>query len=1174
MRLRILLYALLSVPLFAQEYRGAITGAVTDATGSGIAGAKVTVTETQTQTKVSVTTEGTGAYTASGLLPGDYEVHVTQPGFKDYIRRGIHLGAGERPVIDVKLEVGEVTQSVDVVEAAPLVTSENASIGQSITTKEVEDLPLNGGTPLTLANLSIGVVNTSQPGLIHPFDSGGAAGYSIGGVPAQTNEILINGSPDSTWDGRLAYSPPKDAVLEVRVKAFDTDAAYGHTGGGTLNQIIKSGTNHIHGTLFEFNQPNTLTANNFFNNRAGLGNPVTHYNQFGATVGGPVILPRVYNGRDKMFWFFAWESLKDSQPNTTFLTVPTAAERQGDFSALLALGPQYQLYNPFTAVQAPGSTVITRSPYVNNIIPREQLNPVARALLNYYPLPNIAPQRSDGYFNYGNTAPTTDDYRNFFGRIDYNVSDLNRIFFEARHTDYLQVKNNYFGNLSTGSLLTRTNWGSSLDDVITLNSANVVNLRLNFTRMGESHPSPSAGFDPTALGLPSYLAANSQYLQLPYITFASNTAVQSLGLNGANQLPSQSAQLYGNWTTIHGNHTIKAGADLRQYRLNVTSYGNSVGNFAFTANTWVRSASNASSTVVVGQDLASFLLGLPTGGSYDVNAAGSYYEYYAAGFVQDDWRVRKNLTLNLGLRFDHDSPYHEKYGRTLNGFDTTSPNPLNAAAMNAYNQNPVPQIPAGSFQVLGGPTYASSGNNQIYNTTSHLFSPRVGVAWSPGRFQGKTVLRAGFAMFVSPVTIASLSVAGTYSTNPILTQEGFSQSTALTPSTNNFLTPASTLSNPFPAGIQQPVGSSLGLGTYTGQTVGFLNPNMSNPYSLRWNFDVQQELAPNTMLEIAYMGNHAVHLPISATQLNSIPRQFLSTLAVRDQPLINSLTATVPNPFSGLITSGTPAGTTTSVAQLLSRFPQYPTGTASFSSGVIEQNLTIGSSYFEAISVRLQKRFSRGLTVIGNYMYSRLMERSSWLNDTDPVPEKRVSPFDHPHRFSTAISYELPTGRGRQVDFHSRALNAVLGGWVVNAVYTYQTGQPLVFANGSTTSPGDYVYLGGPLNVNNRNVDGTAFDVTRFDRVAADQFQYHIRTFPTTFSNIRQDGINQFDASMLKRFVFTENTRFELRGEFFNVINHPTFAAPNMQVTNSAFGTITAQSNRPRTIQLGARVVF
>ena len=1026
--------------LAAQEYRGTIGGTVTDASAAPVAGAKVTVIETNTNTRSELTTKAAGEYTAAALLPGDYEVAVHMQGFKDYIRKSIHLGAGDRAVIDVRLDLGDATQTVEVSADVPLINTENASVGQPITTREVEDLPLNGGTPLTFASLSIGVVATGQPGLIHPFDSGAAAGYSIGGTPAQTNEILINGSPDSTWDGRLAYSPPKDAVLEVRVKAFDTDAGFGHTGGGTLNQILKSGTNQLHGTLQELVQPNTLTANNFFNNKNGLGNPVTHYNQYGATIGGPVIIPKLYNGKDKLFFEFAWESVRDSQPNTTFLTVPTAAERKGDFSALLNLGPQYQLYNPYTAVQS--GTTITRSPYPGNVIPASQLNPVSQALLNYFPLPNIAPQRPDGYNNFGNTAPTIDTYNNYFGRLDYNMSDRNRLFFDVRRTDYLQSKNDYFGNGSTGSLLTRENWGSMLDDVITVNSTNLIDLHFNFTRLNETHPSPSAGFDPTTLGLPSYIAANSRYPRLPYISFSTNSGFQTLGVNSANALPSQSLQFYGTLTSIHGNHTIRTGLDARQYRLNTTTYGNSVGNFSFSANTFVRASSTASSTVVLGQDLATFLLGLPTSGGYDENTAGSYYQYYAAGFVQDDWRARPNLTLNLGIRFDHDGPYREKYGRTLDGFDTTSVSPLAAAA----------KIP-----VLGGPTFATKDNNAIYDTTSHLFSPRLGLAWTPNRLKGRTVVRAGFGMFVSPITISSFNLNGAYSTNPILTQEGFSQTTPYTPTTNNYLTPATTLSNPFPNGIQQPVGSSLGLATYAGQTLSVLNPKMSNPYSLRWNIGFQQTVWRSTLLEVVYMGNHAVHLPVFDTQLNSIPRQYLSTLPYRDTAVINNLTATVPNPFNGVITAGTPSGATTTTAQLLSRFPQYPTGTGSFSSGVLLANKPVGSSYFESLNVRVQKRFSAtGLTVIGNYIHSRLTEQTTFLNDTDPVPEKRISSYDHPNRFVTAITYELPFGRTT-----SKLNHALFGGWMLNSIYTYQTGQPLIWVNGSTTNPGDYIYSGG-----------------------------------------------------------------------------------------------------------------
>ena len=412
------LVLLLPLGMLAQEFRGTITGSVTDATGAQIAGAKVTVTEIHTNTKTQTVSDSSGHYTAPFLLPGDYDIAGASPGFKEALRKGVHVGAGDHSVIDIKLDIGDAAQSIEVTADVPLINSENASVGQAITSKEVEDLPLNGGTPLAFAALAMGVIATGQPGLIHPFDAGGAAGWSIGGTASQTNEILVNGSPDATWDGRLAYSPPRDAVAEVRVKAFDADAAYGHTGGGTLNQVLKSGTNQLHGTLSEANQPNNLTANNFFNNKAGLGNPVTHYNQYGATVGGPLWIPKVYNGKDKLFWFFAWEGLKDGQPNTTFTSVPTDNEKQGNFSDLLKTGgSSYQLYSPYTGALT--GTVINRSPYPNNIIPTSQMSPIALAMLKYYPEPNVVGS-SVGFNNFGNNSPTTDDYSNELGRVDYN----------------------------------------------------------------------------------------------------------------------------------------------------------------------------------------------------------------------------------------------------------------------------------------------------------------------------------------------------------------------------------------------------------------------------------------------------------------------------------------------------------------------------------------------------------------------------------------------------------------------------------------------------------------------------------------------------------------------------------------------------------------------------------
>ena len=316
-----------------------------------------------------------------------------------------------------------------------------------------------------------------------------------------------------------------------------------------------------------------------------------------------------------------------------------------------------------------------------------------------------------------------------------------------------------------------------------------------------------------------------------------------------------------------GSHTFKFGGDARQYRLNTIAYGNSSGDYSFSGNTWVRQSSSSSSTVALGQDFASFLLGLPYSGGFDLNTYGSFYSYYSSGFVQDDWRVKPALTVNLGLRYDHDGPYHEKYARSENGFDTTDPNPLSSAAQAAYAKNPVAQLPISAFNVLGGLTFANPGNSALYQNTSHLFSPRIGVAWSPVKLNGKTVVRTGYGIFVAPITVAYLGPNGNYSSSPLAPadQEGFSQTTQMVVTNNNYLTPATTLSNPFPNGIQRPVGNSLGLATFEGQAITFINPEQKSPYSQRWNVGVQHALTSDTLLEVDYIGNHAVHLPVPYT---------------------------------------------------------------------------------------------------------------------------------------------------------------------------------------------------------------------------------------------------------------------------------------------------------------------
>ena len=1169
-------FALAATTLSAQEFRGTISGSVTDPTGEKVVGAKLTATETRTGTTTTAQSDATGNYTIPFLAPGNYTVTAETTGFKKYVRTDIALGPGDHPVIDVRLELGQVSQTVSVVEQVPLINSENATMGQTITTKQVEDLPLNGRTPAMLAQLSIGVIATAQPSLVHPFDNAGAAAWSIGGTPSQTTELMMDGAPDGTWDMRLAYSPPQDSVQQVVVDAFNTDAAYGHTEGGTINQIMKTGTNSFHGSMYEFNQVSRLDAVNFFTNKTGAAVPVTHFNQYGLTAGAPIVIPKLFNGRNKLFWFFAWENLSDAQPNNStlststsnFATVPTAAERTGNFSAV-----NYTLYNPFSAVLN-GSSV-TRSPFTGNQIPTTMLNPVAQNYLQYYPQPNTPALGANGFQNYVSNFLSTDTYNNELGRIDYNMSNRSHIFFDMRHNYRIQDKGNYFDNIATGTNLTRENWGATVDEVYTINPTSFADIRVNFTRMNEVHGEPSEGFNPTALGYPSYIASNSEYLVMPYVQFGScgsQTSFQCLGDNGASRDPSQSYQIFDAVTKVLGRHTLKFGADLRQYRLDTYITGNSAGSYSF-GNGWVRAANSSSSTVQIGQDMASFLMGLPTAGQYDINSHASWISYYLSGFVQDDWRISRSLTLNLGLRFDQDLPYSESFGRTVDNFNTVATSPIAAAAAAAYAAKPVAQLPAANFMVPGGLTFPSPNGGAPYQTTSHLFSPRLGFAWSPDALHSKTVIRGGFGIFVAPVTVASLATTGAYSSNPLVNQEGFSQTTSMVVPTN-FLAPSATLSNPFPTGILPPVGSTEGLSTFLGQNVSFLNPDMKNPYSLRWNLGVQQTLDKNTLLEVEYMGNHSVHLPIAFTQLNVIPRQFLSTTPYRDQATINELTGTVPNPFAGLEPGTSLNNSTATVEQLLARFPEFPVGEGSGSSGVVEQNLSNGRSYFESLSVRVEHRLSQGLSLIGNYMYSRLIEQDTWLNDTDPEPEKRISPFDHPQHFVLGATYALPIGKNRILNLQSRWANAIFGGWTVNGIYTAQTGAPLVWTNGSTTSIGDYVYYGGPLDLNPSEVNGPAFNKAEFDTKAADQYQLHIRTFSTTFPNLRAAGINNLDASIMKQFNIKESMYFQLRMEAFNAVNHPVFGSPVTTISSTTFGMITSQGNLPRQLQLGARFVW
>ncbi len=1158
----------------AQEFRGTISGTVTDPTGAVVKDAQVTITETSTGTVNKTTSDKAGQYVVPFLPPGEYQVQVEMHGFKKDVRNGMTLQANEHPIIDMTLQIGNATETVSVTAETPLIDAANASIGQTITTKEVEDFPVNGRTPITLVELAVGVVPTSQPSQIHPFDNSGASSWSMGGTPAQASEVLLDGTPDTTWQGDVAYNPPQGVVKELSVSVSDTDASFGHTIGGVMNQITMSGTNKFHGSAYEFHVL-PLAANTYFNKHSSpiLTLPDQEFDQYGVTAGGPVWIPKVYDGRNKLFWFFGYEGLPDSTPSTSVQTIPTDAERTGDFSALLPLGcpsgyqnpgdpsvcvggksNPYQLYNPYTAKLS--GTNVVRTPIKNNILTNAgPLNPISLSYLKFYPEPNVSNPNPDGTNNFISNSPAVDTFNSQFYRGDWNMSDRSHIFTEFHRNHRTNHKNDIFSNGASGQSSTRLNLGAAIDEVYTLNNTTVLNGRVNWLYYDEE-TFKGGPFTPETVGFPSYMTTASAYPQLPLVA----PGYTSLGFASASKDPSTIYGLFADVVKIVGRQTLKFGVDVRQYRVDVINYGAAAGTFSYGSN-FVQSSSSGTAPTFGGPE-ASFMLGLPTSGSFFTPAVANFHANYMAFFVQDDWRVSSHLTLNLGLRYDHQSPFEDKLSRVVNGFNPTAVNSASAPASAAYAANPISLIPVSSFNTLGGLTFPDTPKNGAqYQTESHWVSPRIGFSYNPSILQQRLVIRGGFSMFVLPANLDTLSTLDVPGSSVIVNQEGFSATTSYVPTNNNYLNAASTMTDPFPTGFTPVAGSSLGSSTNLGQSINYYSPLIQDPYALRWNFGAQYAVSSNILLELVYLGDHAVHQPIASTPVNYIPQKFLSTLPVRDNALVTAYSATTKNPFAGLL-PGTPInGSTIAVSQLLMTFPQF--------TGVTQQNVTGGGSVYHDVAIRVEKRSSHGLSLAANYSFSKLIEAMQYLNAGDSRLARIVSPYDHKQHLAIGGTYELPIGTGKLINIQSGVWNSIIGGFKINGVYSFQTGAPLYFSS-------DLVTTGQPITVNPRvTTPGKALNTAAFDTTSANQFSFHLRTLPLTFGNVRTDGINQLDSSLLKDFKFREGMSAQLRFEVFNTMNHASFNAPAVSsATSSSFGTITSQANSARTVQFGGRFIF
>jgi hypothetical protein len=1164
---------LASVVAWSQETRGTISGRVTDPSGAVIPGAQVVVTNSAMGTKTSLKTNQDGFYQASFLIPGVYHIEVTAAGFKKDVRDGIEVRVSDRLEVNLALELGASEQTVTVTAETPLLNTQTAALGTVIDAKLVADMPLEYGNPFILIGAASGVSFQGDARLNRPFEPTHIANYALAGTRGDMSEITIDGAPTSATANSnqiiATYVPPTDIVAEVKVQTATFDAQFGQTAAGVTNFSLKSGTNAFHGTAsYSFQRPGFWDSD-FFNNAQSKPKPPFSFDRWGGTFGGPAYIPKVYNGKNRTFFFWGYEGIHDARPrhDDTLNTVPTPAEKTGDFSALLKVGSSYQIYNPFTRT-GPVSGRYTESPFPNNIIPPSLISPIAKNILSYFPAPSSPDTAAaDGTNNMVDSSVTEKaKYYNHSWRVDQNVSDKQRIF--ARVSIYRRdsTYNNYFNNLTTGITFQFLARNAVFDDVYMLSPTTVLNTRYSYNRFirVQENNLESVGFDITKLGFPASLAGliPKDRARFPIINMTGY--IQTSPSTGEYR-PVNTHAVSATLTIARGTHSIRTGFEFRAYQETDHFFAaNQTGQFNFDA-TWTRGPLDNSATAPgsIGQSVAALLLGLPSASSLIARVADYAEQSNAWGFfVQDDWKVTPKLTVNLGLRYEFEQPLHERYNRSVLGFDTTYVQSFSAAAQAVYAKAPLAEIPASQFKATGGLTFAGVGGNPsgLYNTPKKNFMPRVGLAY---QIDGNTVLRTGIGIYYGFLGERRGDVV----------QSGFSQNTNMVPTIDN-INFIATLSNPFPNGVQNPVGAAAGPQTFLGQNISYFNQNPKIPRVMRWEVGLQHAFKGGVMLETSYTGNKTIHLeiPIAGNppyvNLNALPLQYMGKGILRDNTQNNYLTGSVTNPFYGLGPAGNSQATftvnTIARSALLVPYPEF---------GSVSTSVNTGYSWYHGFLVSVEKRFAKGYTLSGNYTFSKFMQADELLNAADPMPVRVISEQDTPQRFSVSGVMELPFGKGKPfLSGVNPVASRLVGGWQLTGIWGYQVGLPLAWGN--------VIYFGNPKDIvlppDQRTVDHW-INTAGFEKLSANQpVGNQLRTWPLRFSQIRGRNGNNVDLAVSKNTRVTEGRNIQFRAELLNLFNHPGFPGPTLTPTSATFGQITAsnQAGYPRRLQLTLKYIF
>jgi len=1235
----------ISTACLAQESRGSITGKVTDPQNAVIPNAKVVVTNAATNIPTNLTTNQTGYYEVEHLIPGPYSVSAESAGFKKLVRAGITLNTGERLAIDLQLQVGETTTSIDVTADAPLVESTNAVGGNVLNTRDIANLPVTTMNPWALQAMAPGMVFTGAPGINRVMDHAGAASYDTMGLGSGSNEFLLDGNPvTGTNGGRAGFIPSEEAVDQVRIETNPFDATMGHSVGAYISGVTKSGSNAIHGSAFaqymwyRFNSTNEFTRANYLAQVAAgtwpsgtPENPGGRFFQPGFSFGGPVYIPKVFNGKNRFFFYIEYDHITSIQPNPGNVSyfVPTDTQRQGNFQELSTYNAAaYTIYDPRSAVTSTAGHV-TRTPFPNNTIPQSLFsnNTFYKFFLPLYPEPNYKAATPDGFNYYDAAQPYNDYLPSLVNRYDYNLSSTQHLsgkwYYNHRFSDNYDWAHDtpLKGYESNG--LWRPTRGGSLDYIKTFTPNNVLDVTFSITQYAEGDKQPiKNSYKASDAGLPTYIdqhagganglpgfligetGSTANFTPQIYANIAS-TSYEGYSGPGVNQRGT-TGQLGVQMSTIHGRHSLKYGGEERRYHYATFLSGAcTTGCYTF-FNTYFRQTDTTTTASQLGLSWASFMTGLPSAAKVDTNDTGYYSTPYHALYVQAAFRVSDRLQLGFGLRFEREEGTSERFDRGLSGaYDFTIVPAYAQAVQAAYTTGGNALLPA-SIKVAGGPTYLGHPYNTLTDGT-YRFLPNFSAVYALNQ---KTVLRFGTGFYADTFN----ALAGTGNRE---LQNGYSQATNTTISTDNGLTfccsvgAAANLGNvmadPFPvlAGGQRflnPVGDALGPDILDGQGFTYYPRDFSPTWEQRWRLGIQREIFSNQMIDVSYNGGYASS-PFTKN-LSYLPAQYWNFGDQLNAAVDTAMKATVPNPFlpknfSSLATTNANlynylsslswfTSTTLQVQQLLR-------ANLNAGAGLSEYGGMRGKTMYNDMELVYTKRFSHGIQ--SQVMYTHTWSRNQWIeNQFDQTPEWEPNPNSRPNRFVWSAVWELPFGKGRQWLQHGPA-GYVVGDWRLSWIFQYQSGpmiswgnvyyygsiDQLVSALNHTQIHDKYIhYWYDPAadynNLINPAAAGSGAIPAGFvgfeGRTAFQPGTYQARLMPQYIDALRADAINNWDIRVQRRFPIYERLSASFVFDLLNAANRVQYAAPNASPNSTSFGQVTSQANGPRQLQFMLRVDF